>query len=143
MRCAQAALGGRDAAGGANDFAVSGGADANGAVKVVDGPAATAGAGLVYVCNLCDITATSPENLDAHFRGANHRSVPCDLLVRHVCSRNLTLLVPCSAWPPSPLPCCLDQSHATPFLAMLGLRQRCLVVWVAAGFHADQLTCHM
>jgi len=71
----QAALGGRDAAGAGADFSAAGGAaDANGAVKVVDGgPAATAGAGLVYVCNLCDITATSPENLEAHFRGANHR----------------------------------------------------------------------
>ncbi len=57
------------------DFSTNGDVNANGSVKVVDGIAATAGAGLVYVCNLCDITATSPENLDAHFRGANHRRV--------------------------------------------------------------------
>ena len=38
--------------------------------------AVMAGAGLVYVCSLCDITATSPENLQAHFGGQPHRCAP-------------------------------------------------------------------
>ena len=33
----------------------------------------TAGVGLVYVCSVCNITATSPENLQAHFGGQQHR----------------------------------------------------------------------
>ena len=39
----------------------------------LDQSAVTAGAGLVYVCSVCNITATSPENLQAHFGGQQHR----------------------------------------------------------------------
>lgn len=52
---------------------VDGALDGNGMSASSSLPAA---AGLVYVCNLCNITATSQENLQAHFSGAQHKWAP-------------------------------------------------------------------
>jgi Zinc-finger of C2H2 type len=50
-------------------------ADGDGGASAAEAAATAVGAGLVYVCRTCGITTTSPENLQAHFDGAQHK---CD-----------------------------------------------------------------
>lgn len=52
-----------------------GGADGGGeaGAAAAEAAATAVGAGLVYVCRTCGITTTSPENLQAHFDGAQHK----------------------------------------------------------------------
>lgn len=50
-------------------------ADSAGGASAAEAAATAVGAGLVYVCRTCGITTTSPENLQAHFDGAQHKCV--------------------------------------------------------------------
>lgn len=48
-------------------------AGGDGGASATEAAATAVGAGLVYVCRTCGITTTSPENLQAHFDGAQHK----------------------------------------------------------------------
>lgn len=58
------------------------------------GGATAVGAGLVYVCRVCGITTTSPENLQAHFDGAQHKCAPAPEPIQPLLVRSCTRLDP-------------------------------------------------